>query len=644
MHSLEWVFRKGPADGGRTMGNAGFEAFSHTIDTFCREVIQNSLDAADTGRGLLDLRFRLVRMKGRDLDRFRDLIRWQQVHEHIEAAVEGAGKQRIAVRLRQGLEMIDNNGFLDWLVVEERGAKGLVGPETGEGAFAALCRNNFDSQQKSEGTGGSFGLGKAALWTASRVSTVLFASQVAEAAVPSRHANPRVFGRTELMWHSLGSKEYDGPGWFGTVQKSDGQVHSSWGDTSWLKEIGLDRMPGCTGTSIGIVGFHDADSETTAEVDSLLDKIGLSAANWYFPVMVDGRLKVTLESYDTLKSMANRKPIRTEVVDPAMRLQPWVTALSDFRTSNIAQELRMPHDTVCRDVELKVPPEKNSKPKTPETVHKARLIVRRLAANETVPYRDTIGLSRGRGMIVQYKDARSNLLTSTPFVAILLAGTAAGKNEEDRIAENFLRLAEPPAHNRWDGEGIDLSAHYKPGGKKFLGEFQRAILQTLKSVLESPQAMAQDAPKILRSLFPFGTEPPGKIDRPAPRVQSLNGRIDPQDRWEIEARIKLRTAKVTRRFVATLQFDADSGKNHEVRWLRLEATTPKSVHVEGRRVIVVPPRVGSITLKGQTDPLTHPISARLSRVSLALKAEESEETSAEEIDFESQVQNTLRFD
>ena len=632
-----WLFRKVPPDGGRDFGNSGFEAFKHSIDTFTREVIQNSLDATvDPAKGL-QLKFRLIRLKGEDLKRFQEIIQWSKLHDHIRAAATGAAKQRIGHRLKQGLEQVQEEKFLDWLIVEEYGTTGLVGPEVGVGSFAALCRNNFDSHQKNTSAGGSFGLGKAALWIASRVSTVLFSSSVKQSYLPSGKSNPRVFGRTELVWHQYDQSDYAGPGWFGLPNESTNQVFSSWKDHKWLKEIGLDRPVGSTGTSIGIVGFHDADSESTPSAEVLLEKLATSASQWYFPVMTDQRLTVTIERYESLKTLANRTPEYSKTIDPSLTLAPWVSSLLKLSSGSVQSEIRLPGDTVVRNVLLKIPPLKESPPRTLELCHQAKLLVTKLAPNNRILNGQTIGMLRGRGMIVQYRDPRSNLLTSSSYIAILLAGTAVGSTPEDIAAEAFLRIAEPPAHDRWDGDGSDLLIHYKKGGKKYLGDFQLAVTQALKSILETPQAFADDAPKILRNLFPFGNETPGKIDRPSPRIQELKGHIDSEGRWEIIAKLKLKTSKSSRRFRPLLQFDADSGKSQNVQWESLSIVLPKSVMIEDGQILIVPPKVATIQLIGVTDASTHPVPAKLARVSLVLKPAEADQ--ADELIQESPSEN-----
>lgn len=641
---LKWLFRRVPPDGGRDFGNSGFEAFKHSIDTFTREVIQNSLDATVGRPSKLSLKFRLIRLKGQDLQRFQEIIQWSALHDHIRSAALGASKQRIGHRLKQGLEQVEQERFLDWLIVEEHGTSGLTGPETGDGSFAALCRNNFDSQQKNMAAGGSFGLGKAALWIASRVSTVLFSSAVHGSDLPNGKTNPRVFGRTELVWHRHEGIDYAGPGWFGQPDQAHDQINSAWCNYLWLREIGLDRPAGVSGTSIGIVGFHDADSETTPTPEKLLEKLANSAAKWYFPVMADGRLSVATEFYDSLQSLASRRPAKAFTVDPNTDLGPWITTLEKLPVASEEADLRLPGETVVRNVPLKIPAPKDAPPRTVETVHFAKLLVTKLPPDSQIQNGQTIGMLRGRGMIVQYRDPRSNLLSSSSFIAILLAGTAAGSSRDDEVAEAFLRIAEPPAHDRWDGDGSDLMIHYKRGGKKSLTDFHQAVIQALKSVLESPQAIANDAPQILRNLFPFGTESPGKIDRPSPRIQELHGRIDAEDRWDIKAKLKLKSSKEVRRYRPVLQFDADSGKNHDVQWKFLSVQQPRSVTVEAGQILVVPPRVATIQLTGLTDPSTHPISARLARVTLVLKPAEEQENQVNDGEFMVTSQAEFNFE
>ena len=127
-NDLSWVFRKVPPDGGRDFGNSGFEAFRHSIDTFTREVIQNSLDATLGKPPRLALKFRLIRLRNKDLQQFQNIIQWSSLHDHIKSAAAGAARQRIGHRLKQGLQQVEQEQFLDWLIVEESGTSGLAGP------------------------------------------------------------------------------------------------------------------------------------------------------------------------------------------------------------------------------------------------------------------------------------------------------------------------------------------------------------------------------------------------------------------------------------------------------------------------------------------------------------------------------------
>ena len=104
----------------------------------------------------------------------------------------------------------------------------------------ALCRNNLDSQKAAVTAGGAFGLGKAALWLTSRVSTVLFNSHLSEATEDGQRLN-RVFGRVELGWRQIGENPFAGPGWFGINDTKRGCTVSYWDNEALARDLFLER-------------------------------------------------------------------------------------------------------------------------------------------------------------------------------------------------------------------------------------------------------------------------------------------------------------------------------------------------------------------------------------------------------------------
>ena len=204
---LLWRFRPVDADGGRDRGNPNRYVFNAGIPDFVREVLQNILDAASGSS--IEALFKIIVLRGREKDEFLEAIERPEIEERIELAV-GAGGQ-VATALAEGLAHLRQNDELVLLAVSDFGGWGLTGKEDGEGRYAALVRNNLDSDKGDSAA--VYGLGKA-VWTAfSRIATVLFHSKVSSDPDGREY---RFIGKSEPVWHEYHGDEYGtGPGWFG---------------------------------------------------------------------------------------------------------------------------------------------------------------------------------------------------------------------------------------------------------------------------------------------------------------------------------------------------------------------------------------------------------------------------------------------
>ena len=199
-------------DGGRDYGNANIWSFDVKLEARVREVLQNARDAATSPDQCVNVVFRIIRLAGDDLREYRKALRWTDLLAHLSSS--SAGGQKLATLIRDGLRHVEEKNDLLLLCIEDSGTTGLIGAEKDTGKFTALCRNNLDSNKDDGGTkGGAFGLGKAVLWRASRMSTVLFCS---ESSRPENgKADFRLLGRCELPWHQTAGRAFAGPGWFG---------------------------------------------------------------------------------------------------------------------------------------------------------------------------------------------------------------------------------------------------------------------------------------------------------------------------------------------------------------------------------------------------------------------------------------------
>src|SRR4051794_14261484 len=290
MTDLHWQFRGENPDGGRDFGNANVWAFDPTLDVFTREVCQNTLDVRHGDAVHLD--FGLYRLTSADLETFLPAIGWPTLSDHLRASADPS--QKFGRELKQGLDHLDDNREMVVLRISETNAKGLLGAEVGDKSnFAALCRNNLDSQ-KSSTAGGAFGLGKAVLWRCSSLSTVVFHSDL----VASLDGNPekqrgRLFGRCELAWHELGDDEFAGPGWFGAINEK-GQPVSAWNAGDVAADMLLHRPQGTTGTSILVIGFHDPSREGQETVEDMADHLSRALCVHFWPAIHRGLLEASV--------------------------------------------------------------------------------------------------------------------------------------------------------------------------------------------------------------------------------------------------------------------------------------------------------------------------------------------------------------
>jgi RNA polymerase primary sigma factor len=286
-----------PIAGQRDFGNANMYSFKAKIDTLTREAGQNGLDARDDASSAIVMRYRLIELTGADVQAFCAALGWDDLRAHIEASCANKGKSKLARLLAAGLERVDKNpGRLLLLRIDDFGTIGLDGDEAGSGSFAALVRNNLDSEKGSTTAGGSFGLGKGVHWICSDIKTVLFNT------VTATH-RARVIARSELTYHAFDGKEHAGPGWFGNLGEE--QFAESIADEELAARLHLARdplpkelkelVPHEHGTSILIVAFQDPASEELDEPTAIVDNIEQAVALNFWPAIRRKRLAVVVE-------------------------------------------------------------------------------------------------------------------------------------------------------------------------------------------------------------------------------------------------------------------------------------------------------------------------------------------------------------
>jgi len=601
---LGWMFRREQPDGSRDFGNATIFSFKPTIATFVREVLQNISDA--TSGGPVGARFTVRRLRGADVDAFLEAMSWSEFRPHLEASIKSG--QQVGSALEAGLRAVDSRDLV-LLEISDTGTTGLLGPDVGIGNFAALCRNNLDSNKSTSQAGGSYGLGKAVFWRMSSLSTVLFLSNLVEPAPDGRGQFGRFIARTEMVWHQLPSgNAYAGPGWLGA---QDAEVSerpmSYWNNEALAHDMQFSRGLIDPGTSIMVVGFRDPSSDSEQSPTQIADEIEAAVGIHFWPALTRRDLSVTVQVAE------GSSVTRTTEVEVSNDSPELADLLDRSRRDEVVEALLEPGDVVRIPIDLDVPECFVEGERHPALVHTAFVLVRRADPSADSLSTGQAQFFRGTGMVVFQSDLSRVLVGAQPFHVAVLCGLAAGGTTDDLRAERFLRTAEPPAHNAWEITET-LQREYARGSGAAIHRLLASVRKAVRDVLAPAVDNPADGPRDLAALFKFGE--PSKPER-APRMIVDSAQIDGNGAWLIEATIRI--PKPDKRVVGrpVVLFDGETGTGSRVRWAELEPV--KDCTVEDGTIVVAEGK-RTARFRGETDPGSHPVPVSNASVSIDFKA------------------------
>jgi RNA polymerase primary sigma factor len=375
-----------------------------------------------------------------------------------------------------------------------------------------------------------------------------------------------------------------------------------------------------------VLGFHDPSSDEPKDPRRLAGELQDAVARYFFPALFKGELAVRIETYEDRAGYLESAPSFGVDVD-ARKLKPHIwTMLSDYQDMKSKSALVEDGDVVSKKVRLVVPRRKE-RPTHPECEHLATLVVRQSGPEDgpiAAPELNKLAVFRGPGMVIEYLDLKGICLGARPFHAVLFAGMACGKDTADRRAEEFLRTAEPPAHNSWTSTQ-ELKAAYVRGCITRLRDFLKQARSTVHDIVKPLPRELADGPKSLRELFRLGGSDDSR-ERGRPRVTRSSGSVNASGQWVVEARVRLKARQQPLLLSPALYFAAETGVGQAVAWQAVEALSGCSV-VDGVKLRVEPGR-SRLRFKGVTDADSHPVPAASSTVYVDIRrtAVLSEET------------------
>ncbi|WP_307624124.1 helix-turn-helix transcriptional regulator [Streptomyces sp. V3I7] len=630
-----WYHRPGHADGGRELGNAAAFAFDADVEVLARETCQNSLDERLTANGQpVRVRYTLHELTGETLARFREAIRWDDLYPHYVTAA--AQEQKVGRVIDSGLRDMYEHDRLVLLRVDDYNAAGLTGDDYDDGRFAAVVRRQLDSHKSGSSAGGSYGLGKATLWATSRLGLVLMNSTLSEP--HEGRTERRLIGRLDLPWRQVDGSAWAGPAWLGRPDPDSpgaAVARSWWADEETVASLHLTRESGEPGTSFLIVGAHDVASLVDANrvpdddegddddsIHRMHRRLVQALGKNFWAAMTGGgdRLPLLEASVRTLRN--------GEVVLPEERVDPTVTqpsrtrALKAFLDGTTVERLTESGQVAATTVPLQLPTRDGGRGSLGE--HRAVLLV--TDAEDADGKSNRVAAMRGNRMTVRDAAVPGLPLSINPFQAVLLAGDAAGTQAPFAAeAEEFLRAAEPPEHNKW-GQTEELTLTYSPSAYRRIASLTRETNAAIKELVVRPKKKSKAGGGRLAPKLTVGSAKKARRLSAAtlPVLEELDAQLLDGGAWQVIGEIRIPAGGHTWRLAPVAKFDVRSGPRPTIEWAELVGVNNCQV-VDG--TLRLSDEARSATFRGVTDPATHAVRSSLSGLVVELRTGEGESLS-----------------
>jgi RNA polymerase primary sigma factor len=279
------------------------------------------------------------------------------------------------------------------------------------------------------------------------------------------------------------------------------------------------RGPGTTALIIGYLHYNESDSDNSPK--DLSHEIMNNIAKWFTPAIAENKLRAYVKFIDTVDD--ELEEVTSEKVDVENHMEPFFDMLIKDVADETSTTLSEPGDVVRLKVPLIVPERRLEGHEHDEFTHQAKLLIRYARDDEKDQLFQHMSFNRGVGMTVNFKSFRNITFGAIPFHAILLCGTSAGYDKKtDSLADQFLRTAEPPAHDRW-GPTDELKTDYKLGGIKKIKDFFDEAKKSIKSQVGPITPKGTDGPNFLKNFFRFDIVNPAS---PAFTVKEVDRIID----------------------------------------------------------------------------------------------------------------------
>ena len=273
------------------------------IPKLVREIIQNSLDARESG--ISDP----VVVKFEDTEVEPELIGASQLDEHLTACLDRAKSERMPQDVRKVYEKARNalkRKRIRCLRITDSGTTGLS-----DSNWDALVTREGDVQKSSVGAGGSYGIGKNAVFNVSDAQTVFYSTRY----VNGREGRvEKMQGKATLMSHQDPEPASDVPlvgtrrGGGGGELQHIGFYRASNGDPFFTTAIPAFFRLDETGTGVFIMGFNPLSSDWVDAVTSaVIENFFYAIHHKQLIIEISSKSKNVLVTHETIDQLFEGK-------------------------------------------------------------------------------------------------------------------------------------------------------------------------------------------------------------------------------------------------------------------------------------------------------------------------------------------------
>ena len=401
MTNLGWRFPR--LDGGDEQGinNGGIATFkgAELYDNLAREICQNSLDAKAPDKETVIVEFNSLSLKKSEHSA---LVYLDDIIKKCEEYWKNKSEPKLEAFLKEA-KMKLSQEFIDFLVIRDKNTNGLSGAKadiTEKSVWRALTHSNGVTQ-KSQGSGGSYGIGKNAPFACSSFRTVFYNSYAREDGVKAFQ------GVARLITHFENGEQTQGVGFF---QNLDDKTPIFEENTCLLRDQ-FSREDEEYGTDVIVAGFKK--SETWAED---IEKAILSN---FFVAIIEKKLIVKINGLE----------ISDRTIAGRIKYYAEIEKKLDLREKKICSILEL-YSTITEPDEIKF-----------GSIIEENDVVIYVKKDNT--YSKIVAEMRSIGMVVRTRHKTQ----FTRYAAVMIV--------KDGKLNDLLKEIEPPQHNKWDPDLIE---------------------------------------------------------------------------------------------------------------------------------------------------------------------------------------------